>query len=47
MEQKVEIRLKPHVVLLSEYTKEFQAEFIPDDEDVEILKKMILKYMVD
>lgn len=47
MKYKVEIRLKPHIVSLSEYTKEFKGEFVPDDEDLEVLKKMIQKYMRD
>ena len=45
MKFQVRLILKPYRQLVSEYGKSFEGEFVPDDDDIEVLKKMIQKYM--
>jgi len=47
MKFKAKIILESYIHLISEYGKSFKGEFVPDDDDVKILKEMIQKYMDD
>ena len=44
---KVHIKLSPFALNGDGYSKEFEAEFVPDGEDQKILREMIKKYIGD